>query len=105
MYLSSWELNQKAPHPKHLKNIIGYLGYVPTISSNIERLGMRTKLYRMKYNISLHEFCQMGNIDSDVVIKLETRRFCKLSKEDTRTIKKALKLNLISFSEAIGQLS
>jgi transcriptional regulator with XRE-family HTH domain len=48
MYLSSWELNQKAPHPKHLKNIIDYLGYVPTITSNREHLG---RTYRKRRNL------------------------------------------------------
>ena len=27
MYLSSWELNQKAPHPKYVDEIVNYLGY------------------------------------------------------------------------------
>ena len=90
MYLSSWELKQKAPHPKHVESIIDYLGYVPKINSKLEKLGTRTKLYRMKYNISMKEFCQMGNIDINVVMKLETMRFCKPLKTQVRTIKRQL---------------
>ncbi len=90
MYLSSWELNQKAPHPKHVERIIDYLGYMPNITSKFEKLGTRTKLYRMKHNISIEEFCQMGNININVIMKLETMRFCKPLKTEVRAIKRQL---------------
>ena len=90
MYLSSWELKQKAPHPKHVENIINYLGYVPNITSKLEKLGTRTKLYRIKHNISIEEFCQMGNIDINVVMKLEEARFCKPLKIKVQAIKRQI---------------
>jgi DNA-binding transcriptional regulator YiaG len=83
MYLSAWELNQKKPHPKHLKNIIDYLGYIPKINSKHERIGTQTKLYRIKHNLTLKEFCQMTNIDFDLVVKWENARYCKISKQET----------------------
>jgi DNA-binding transcriptional regulator YiaG len=91
MYLSSWELNQKLPHPKHLKNIIDYLGYLPKKISKNELLGMQTKYFRMKYHLSLEEFCQMTNINSDVVVSLENKRFCKVSDMERKAILKSLK--------------
>ncbi|NQY01416.1 MAG: helix-turn-helix transcriptional regulator [Flavobacteriaceae bacterium] len=78
MYLSSWELNQKKPHPKHLENIIEYLGYLPEINVEYERLGMVTKLYRLKHQLSLEKFCQMANVDIDMVFKWEHARYCKV---------------------------
>lgn len=90
MNLSAWELNQKAPHPKHLENIINYLGYIPIITSSFEKLGMRTKLYRKKHNLTLETFCQMANIDIHVVNKLENARFCKVDLKIDKIIKCSL---------------
>lgn len=78
MYLSSWELNQKKPHSKHLENIIDYLGYLPEVDIKYERLGIVTKLYRLKHGLSLGEFCQKENIDIDWVKKWENARYCKV---------------------------
>lgn len=90
MNLSAWELNRKAPHPKHLENIINYLGYVPNITSDFDKLGTQTKLYRIKHNLNLEEFLQITNIDSNVVSNLESLRFCKLPRTKVQAIKKAL---------------
>lgn len=99
MYLSSWELNQKAAHPKHLDSIIEYLGYIPNITSRFEKLGMRTKLYRMKYNLSMEDFIHMPNINSNIVMKLERLRFCKVSKTEEKAIEKTLKQKPTYFYE------
>lgn len=91
MNLSAWELNQKAPHPKYVEDIIDYLGYIPSIKSKLERIGIRTKLYRLKYQLSLEEFIQMTNIDSNLINKIENYRFCKLEKGVLQKIEKAIK--------------
>lgn len=91
MHLSSWELNQKAPHPKHLENIINYLDYIPKMKSKFERIGTRTKLYRLKHQLTLKDFIQMTNIDNNVVNKIENYRFCKLEKYVLHQIEKAIK--------------
>ena len=44
----------------------------------------------LKSIISIEEFCQMGNIDINVVMKFETMRFCKPLKTEVRTIKRQL---------------
>lgn len=90
MYLSSWELNQKKPHPKHLENIIEYLGYLPQTISKSELLGTQTKYYRMKYNLTLEELCQMTNMTSNVVTQLETKRFRKTCDSERRAMIQAL---------------
>lgn len=100
MYLSSWELKQKAPHPKHLDNIIKYLGYIPNITSKFEKLGTRTKLYRLKYGLSLKEFLQMPNINSHIMMKLEQSRYCKIPKTEEKAIEKMLKQTPTYFCEA-----
>ena len=94
MHLSSWELNQKAPHPKYVDVIIDYLGYVPKITSRIERLGSRIKLYRRKHNLGINEFCELKKIDKVLVIKHENQRFCKFSKEEQKIIEQALRNEL-----------
>ena len=59
MYLSSWELNRKQTHPKHLEAIIQFLGYTPKLTSTFDRLGARTKLWRIVHNISMDGFSEM----------------------------------------------
>lgn len=91
MYLSMWELNRKSPHPKYVEFIIDYLGYTPKIASKFDKLGTRTKLYRLRHGMSLEEFLQMTNIDHDVIHRIENMRFTKLSKIEAKIIEKALK--------------
>ncbi|NQX84696.1 MAG: hypothetical protein HRT67_02040 [Flavobacteriaceae bacterium] len=69
-------VKSKKIHPKHVELINDYLGYLPNITLKLEKLGTRTEIYRMKHNISTEEFCKMGNIDINVVMKLETMRLC-----------------------------
>ena len=103
VYLSSWEHKRKAPHPKYFDTIIDYLGYVPkNITSKTDFLGTRVKLYRKKHNLSIKAFCQQGNIDNHLVMKLENARFCKIDKEAKRMIEKQLKQTPISFFEEIA---
>ncbi len=90
VYLSSWEHKRKAPHPKYLDIIIDYLGYIPKITSKTDFLGTRVKLYRKKHNLFIETFCQLGNIDTHVVMKLENARFCKVDKETKKMIEKQL---------------
>lgn len=91
MYLSSWELNQKKPHPKHLENIIDYLSYLPKKVSKKELLGTQTKYFRIKHLIDLENLCQMVNIKTSLVKRIETKRFCKLSKQEDKMVRRALK--------------
>ncbi|MFV0572295.1 MAG: hypothetical protein ACK5M1_07690 [Xanthomarina gelatinilytica] len=90
MNLSMWEHNRKPVHPKYVKAIVNYLGYVPNVTSKFEQLGTRTQLYRMKHKLTVEEFCHLGDIPTDVVIKLETMRFCKDGKNEEKTVRSIL---------------
>ena len=90
MNLSAWELNQKVPHPKYAEIIIDFLGYIPTITSKIERLGTRIKLYRLKHKLSINEFCKLKQIDKALVYKHEMQRFCKFSEKEYEVIEQVL---------------
>lgn len=92
MNLSMWEHNKMFPHPKYVQTIIDYLDFVPNNTLKFERLGTRTILFRMKNQLSIEEFVQMTNIDSNVIWKIEKMKFSKLSKDEIRTIERALKM-------------
>jgi transcriptional regulator with XRE-family HTH domain len=97
IYLSSWELNRKSPHPKHIENIINYLGYIPQIKFSFEKLGTRTKLYRIKNKLSIQEFSQLNNIDINILDKLENSRSRKSSLEEQSLIENILKNERVPF--------
>ena len=69
-----------------MEAIIDYLGYLPKINLKLEKLGMATKYYRLKYNLSLEDFCQMTNINTDVMLQVETLRYYKPSESLIKTI-------------------
>ena len=99
VYLSSWELNRQEPHPRYLESIVNYLGYFPKINLSFEKIGMAIKFYRMKYNLSLQDFCQMCNIEIDIVLKYEKAHYCKPLKTEVRAIKRQFKLKPTFSSE------
>lgn len=69
-----------------MEAIIDYLGYLPKINLKLEKLGMVIKYYRLKYNLSLEDFCQMTNINTDVMLQVETLRYYKPSESLIKTI-------------------
>ncbi len=90
MHLSLWEHNHKSPHSKYVKSIVKYLRYIPEVNFKSERLGTLTQLYRLKHKISIEEFCQMTNIDSNVLRRIETMRSYKVSDDVEKMIFKAV---------------
>ena len=94
-------MNQKVPHPKHLEIIVDYLGYVPNITSSFEKLGTRTKLYRIKNKLSLETFLKKTNIDSNIIKKLEHSRYCKIPKTLNEMIIEKLKQEPLNLSKIL----
>ncbi|MGY0408223.1 MAG: helix-turn-helix domain-containing protein [Polaribacter sp.] len=84
--LSQWELNRKPPHPKYFTQIIEFLGFTPVLKSDFDRLGIRTKLYKIQRNISLKEFVKEINISRELLYKIEESRHCKLEAKVKRRI-------------------
>jgi transcriptional regulator with XRE-family HTH domain len=75
--LSNWELNRKPTPPKHLQNIIYFLGYVPKIKIGFDRFGTYTQLYRKQQEISLQKFSEHINIDIEEIKHLEQGKYGK----------------------------
>ncbi len=85
--LSNWERNKKSPHPKHFNIIIDFLGFVPKKQSHIDKLGIRTQLWRLQNNTTLEEFASELNIPIEIIMRIEQARHCKL---EEGTIKRIL---------------
>lgn len=81
MYLSSWEINKKTIHPKYLESIIEFLGFIPKLTSNFDKIGMRTKLWRKQHFVSMDDFLRMVNIPKEEILKIEQARYCKIDKK------------------------
>lgn len=79
--LSMWELNRKPIHPKRFQSVIDFLGYVPKKYSNFDKLGTRTQLWRLQNNVGFEEFISMFNLEKEVILKIETARYCKIDTE------------------------
>ncbi len=99
MCLSSWELNRKQIHPKYLEAIIQFLGYTPKLKSKFDKIGMRTKLWRIQHSITLDDFSVMIAIPKEEIIKIETARYCKVDKKTERKVNQFLIVNLTFSSE------
>ena len=86
--LSCWELNKKSPHPKYIKAIIDFLGYVPEATSSFEQLGSRLLIFLENYNISLKKFSETFEIPfikvkglvNDIDSKIETELIISVEK-------------------------
>lgn len=87
MCLSSWEINRQTIHPKYLEPIIEFLGFTPKLTSNFDKIGIRTKLWRKQHSVSMDDFLSMINIPKEEILKIEQARYCKVDK------KVALKIN------------
>ena len=79
--LSMWELNRKPVHPKRFQSVIDFLGYIPKKSSEFDKLGTRTQLWRLQNDVNFEEFISMFNLDREVILKIETARYCKIDTE------------------------
>ena len=84
MNLSMWELNRKPPHPKYLKDIFDFLGYVPTLKSTFDHLGTRSQLWRMHNHINLIDFALMTDVSEEEIQKIENARYCKKSTQQSK---------------------
>lgn len=62
--------------------MINFLGFIPKKSSDFDKLGSRTQLYRMQNNMSIQEFSKSANIPIEIIEKIEQARYCKI---DTKT--------------------
>ncbi len=90
MYLSSWEHNRKPVHPKYVESVVDYLGYVPDVTGGFDRLGTRTKLFRMKHGISHGEFLHMANIEPHTLHRIEVKKWWNIDVQERERIIKAL---------------
>ena len=97
MCLSSWELNRETIHTKYLEAIIEFLGFIPKLKSNFDKLGIRTKLWRLQNNVGFADFLSMINISKEEILKIEEARYCKLDKNTEIKINTFLKNNTTSF--------
>lgn len=97
MCLSSWEINKKTIHPKYLESIIEFLGFTPKLTSNFDKIGMRTKLWRKQHSVTMDDFLSMINIPKKEILKIEQARYCKVDKNVALKINSFLKSN-ITFS-------
>ena len=91
MCLSSWELNRETIHPKYLEAIIEFLGFIPKLKSNFDKLGIRTKLWRLQNNVEFEEFLSMINSPKEEILKIEEARYCKVDKKTEIKINTFLK--------------
>lgn len=77
--LSSWETNRRPIHPKRLEKALEFIGYVPDTISKIDYIGTQCKLWRLQNNVSIDMFCGMVKVSKDIITKIETARYCKIS--------------------------
>ena len=93
MCISSWEINRQTIHPKYLEPIIEFLGFTPKLTSNFDKIGMRTKLWRKQHSVSMNSFLSMINIPKEEILKIEQARYCKVDKKVALKINSFLKSN------------
>ena len=91
MCLSSWELNRETIHPKYLEPILEFLDFIPKLKSNFDKLGTRTKLWRIQHSISMDDFLIMVGIQKEEILKIEQARYCKVDKKVVSKINTFLK--------------
>lgn len=66
--------------------MINFLGFIPKKSSDFDKLGSRTQLYRMQNNMSIQEFSKSANIPIEIIEKIEQARYCKIDTETKQAI-------------------
>lgn len=94
--LSNWELNRKPTPPKYLPLIIKFLGYIPKIKLDFDRLGIYTKLLRIDTNISVEELSKQIKISQKEIKHLEEGKYGKRHRILEKQVKEFLKLNSTS---------
>lgn len=100
--ISLWELNRQPPQPKHLESILAFLGFTPKLKSNFDKLGSRTKLWRIQHSILFDEFLRMIDIPKEEILKIEQARNYKVDKKVTLKINRFLKENTTFSFELIS---
>ena len=89
--LSMWELKRKPVHPKRFLSVIDFLGYVPKKSSEFDKLGTRTQLWRLQNDVDLQEFSELTNIPLEEITRIETARYCKIDNKVSVVINSFIK--------------
>lgn len=96
VFLSKWELNHAPVHPKYLNAVISFLGFIPKLKSNFDRLGTRTQLWRIENMVSMQEFVKKLDISKEEIQRIEQARHCKIDTQMESKINHFLKKSLTS---------
>ena len=72
-----WEDRGKKPHPKSMKKIIDWLGYIPPLGADESTLGGQLYLYRMKNGYSQDDISFLLGINHVFIMNIEKGKCIK----------------------------